>query len=72
MRSLNSKLPLQIESPVDPVLTRAQLCALANVSEDTLRREVRAGKLKMLRLGSPRRLSSIGSRALARRLCGLG
>ena len=54
MRSLNSKLPLQIESPVDPVLTRAQLCALANVSEDTLRREVRAGKLKMLRLSARR------------------
>ena len=54
MRSPNSEIQLQVESSVDPVLTRAQLCALANVSEDTLRREVRAGKPKMLRLSARR------------------
>jgi len=54
MRTRHSQSRDQAQAGLDPVITRAQLCALANVSEDTLRREVRAGKLKMLRLSARR------------------
>ena len=55
MSTPQSPSPLRpTDSAIDPVLTRAELCALAKVSEDTLRREVRAGKLKMLRLSARR------------------
>ncbi len=41
--------------PIDPVITRNEVCALAKVSEDTLRRAVAAGKLTKVQL-SPRRV----------------
>jgi len=45
----------QPELASDPVVTRAELCAMAKVSQDTIRRAVKSKKLTMLKL-SPRRV----------------